>query len=221
MTGMQKAIAKNMEATVSVPVFRVSKQIVTDQFDALYARVKQDGVTVSALLAKAAGLALRKHPLINAAFAPADGGGIRYNADINVAMAVALDGGLITPTLRNADQKPLTELSAEWRELVNKAKAGKLKPAEFQSGTFMISNMGMMAVSQFDAILPPDTGAILAISSAQNKVIAMPGSLLGVGMRKEMTVTITCDHRHISGADAAMFLKDLAAVIESPAVLTK
>jgi len=218
MTGMQKAIAKNMEATLAVPVFRVSKTVRTDAFDALYQKLKPDGVTVSALLAKAVAGALVKTPLMNAKYEP---GAFSYNGDVNVAMAVALDGGLITPTLRNADQLSLADLSAEWKALVGKAKSGSLKPEEYTTGTFTISNLGMFDVAQFDAILPPGQGAILAISSSKNVVVPMPGSLLGVGIEKQMTVTVTCDHRIISGADAAVFLKDFAAAVENPATLTK
>ena len=218
MTGMQKAIAKNMEATLAVPVFRVSKTVRTDAFDALYQKLKPDGVTVSALLAKAVAGALVKTPLMNAKYEP---GAFSYNGDVNVAMAVALDGGLITPTLRNADQLSLADLSAEWKSLVGKAKSGSLKPEEYTTGTFTISNLGMFDVAQFDAILPPGQGAILAISSSKNVVVPMPGSLLGVGIEKQMTVTVTCDHRIISGADAAVFLKDFAAAVENPATLTK
>ena len=99
MTGMQKAVAKNMEKTLGVPIFRVSREIVTDNFDALYAQLKAKGVTVSSLLAKAVAMTLKKHQVVNAAYVE---GGIKYNKDVNVAMAVAIDGGLITPTIIGA-----------------------------------------------------------------------------------------------------------------------
>jgi len=134
MTGMQKAIAKNMEATLAVPVFRVSKTIVTDAFDGLYQKLKPEGVTVSALLAKAVALALEKTPLINAKYDPTQQA-IVYNENINVAMAVALDGGLITPTLKNANTLTILDLSAAWKELVSKAKNKELTPDEYTTGT--------------------------------------------------------------------------------------
>ena len=217
MTGMQKAIAKNMEATLSVPVFRVTKTVATDAFDALYQKLKPDGVTVSALLAKACAVALVKTPLINAAYGAS--GTIDYNDHVNVAQAVALDGGLITPTLRDADKMSLADLSVAWKDLVGRARSGSLKPEEYQSGTFTISNLGMMDVAQFDAILPPGQGAILAIASSKVVPIPMPGAALGVGLQKQMTVTITCDHRIIGGAEAATFLKDFATAVENPAAL--
>ena len=153
---------------------------------------------------------------MNAKYAP---GAIVHNEDINVCMAVALDGGLITPTLKRADGADLVALSLEWKRLVASAKAGTLKPDEYTTGTFAISNLGMFNVDQFDAILPTGMGAILAVSSAKDAVVPMAGALMGVGVEKQMTVTITCDHRIISGADAALFLADFAANVEAPAAL--
>jgi len=210
MDGMQKAVAKNMEKTLSVPIFRVSREIFTDNFDALYAQLKPKGVTVSAMLAKAVAEVLKKHPVVNAAYVE---GGIKYNKDINVAMAVAIDGGLITPTIIKAQDQDLFQISKTWKELVEKAKTKKLSPAEYSSGTFCISNLGMYGVQQFDAILPYGTGSILAIAASTPKVVQLKNGYFGV--QKSMTVTITCDHRHIYGADAAEFLKDLADYIEN------
>ncbi len=210
MDGMQKAVAKNMEKTLTVPIFRVSREIVTDNFDALYAQLKPKGVTVSAMLAKAVAEVLKKHPIINAAYVE---GGIKYNKDVNVAMAVAIDGGLITPTIIKAQDQDLFSISRVWKELVEKAKSKKLTPAEYSSGTFTISNLGMFGVQQFDAILPPGTGSILAIAASTPKVVQLKNGHFGV--QKSMTVTITSDHRHIYGADAAEFLKDLADLLEN------
>mmetsp|Transcript_5768 Transcript_5768/g.8022 ORF Transcript_5768/g.8022 Transcript_5768/m.8022 type:complete len:528 (+) Transcript_5768:30-1613(+) len=210
MDGMQKAVAKNMEKTLGVPIFRVSREIVTDNFDALYAALKPKGVTVSAMLAKAVAEVLKKHPIINAAYVE---GGIKYSKDVNVAMAVAIDGGLITPTIIKAQDQDLFSISRKWKELVEKAKTKKLTPAEYSSGTFTISNLGMFGVQQFDAILPPGTGSILAIAASTPKVVQLKNGHFGV--QKSMTVTITCDHRHIYGADAAEFLKDLADLLEN------
>jgi pyruvate dehydrogenase E2 component (dihydrolipoamide acetyltransferase) len=210
MDGMQKAVAKNMEKTLNVPIFRVSKEIVTDEFDALYAKLKPKGVTVSAMLAKAVAEVLKKHPIINAAYVE---GGIKYNKDVNVAMAVSIDGGLITPTIVKANELDLFSISRNWKELVEKAKSKKLTPAEYSSGTFAITNLGMFGVSQFDAILPPGTGSILAIAASTPKVVQLKSGHFSV--QKSMTVTITCDHRHIYGAAAAEFLKDLADLIEN------
>ena len=209
--GMQMAVAKNMEKSLEVPIFRVSRTIVTDKFDALYKDVKPKGVSVSALLAKACAMVLENHPLVNSAYDPS--GGVKYNDDINVAMAVALEGGLITPTLRQCNKMDIYTVGREWRELIVKAKTGKLKPEEYNSGTFTISNLGMFGVSQFDAILPPGTGAILAIAASIPTVVQQPNGFFGV--EKRMTVTLTGDHRQIYGSHAAEFLKDLANLIEN------
>ncbi|CAN0430511.1 unnamed protein product, partial [Ectocarpus sp. 8 AP-2014] len=155
MDGMQKAVAKNMEATMDVPVFRVSRKIRTDAFDDMYRQLKPKGVTVSAMLAKACALVLEDYPIVNARYEP---GQTVYQKDINVAMAVAIDGGLITPTLKNANMMSLLGLSSKWRDLVGKAKAKQLKPDEYTGGTFTITNLGMFGVSEFAAILPSKMG---------------------------------------------------------------
>lgn len=220
-TGMQRAVSNNMEATLSTPIFRVSRDIETDAFDALYQEVKPNGVTVSALLAKAVALAIEKVPIINSSYSTEGGGSIVYNPDINIAMAVAIDGGLITPTLKYANERNIEELGENWRELVEKAKAGTLSPDEYQSGTFTISNLGMFGVTQFDAILPSGMGGILSIGATQETIVPCAQSVLGMKKVKKMTVTLTADHRQIYGADAALFLKALAEIMQDSAALTK
>lgn len=111
-TGMQRAVSNNMEATLATPIFRVSREILMDKFDALYQGLKPKGITVSALLAKAVALAIEKHPIMNSSY---QNGGVQYNADINIAMAVAIDGGLITPTLKYANERSIFELGENWK----------------------------------------------------------------------------------------------------------
>jgi pyruvate dehydrogenase E2 component (dihydrolipoamide acetyltransferase) len=210
MNGMQKAVVKNMNWANSVPTYQVSRAIGTSELDALYAKLKPKGVTVSALLAKAVGVTLAKHPIMNAAYAE---DAIKYNANIDVAMAVALpDGGLVTPTMRGADTNDLYSISREWKDMVGRTMEGKLKPSEM-GGTFTVSNLGMFGVSDFVSILPPGTGAILAVAASTPTFVQQKNGMMG--MVKQMTVTLTCDHRHIYGADAAKFLKDLAELIEN------
>jgi len=138
-----------------------------------------------------------------------------YKSDINIAMAVAIDGGLITPTIKNANERNIYDIGENWKELVDKAKTGGLKPDDYQSGTFTITNLGMFGVNQFDAILPPGQGSILAIGATQEAVVPDKSAVLGLKMVKKMTVTLTCDHRPIYGADAALFLKTLADILEN------
>lgn len=211
LTTFQKAVAQNMVAAMAAPVFRVGYTITTDALDALYKQVKSKGVTMTALLAKAAALTLKKHAIVNASYSDQ---GILYHPQVNVAVAVAMpDGGLITPVLAKADQTDLYSLSRRWQELVERARAKQLQPEEYNSGTFTISNLGMFGVDRFDAILPPGQGAILAIGASRPQVVVNEDGLMGV--KRQMAVTLTSDHRVIYGAQAAAFLKDLAQLIET------
>ncbi|KAL7546433.1 hypothetical protein ACHAWF_009771 [Thalassiosira exigua] len=213
-TGMQRAVSNNMVATLDCPVFRASREIEMDAFNALYQSVKPKGVTVSALLAKVVAKAIEKHPVVNSSFREE---GTFFNRDINIAMAVAIDGGLITPVLKYANERDVLELGENWKELVGKEKSGTLSPDEYNSGTtFTISNMGMFGVSQFDAILPSDQGGILAVAGTQEHIVPCKQSVLGMKKVSKMTVTLTCDHCQIYGADAVLFLKTLNDVMASP-----
>ncbi|MEG4352876.1 dihydrolipoamide acetyltransferase family protein [Microcoleus sp. LAD1_D3] len=211
MNALQNAVVRNMEASLSVPSFRVGYTITTDNLDKLYKQIKSKGVTMTAMLAKAVAVTLQKHPLLNACYVES---GIQYRADINVAVAVAMDGGgLITPVLQNADRLDIYSLSRTWKDLVDRARTKQLKPDEYSTGTFTLSNLGMFGVDKFDAILPPNQGSILAIGSSRPQVVANEDGLMGV--KRQMQVNITCDHRIIYGADAASFLQDLAKLIET------
>ncbi|GJP76688.1 hypothetical protein CLOP_g7131 [Closterium sp. NIES-67] len=257
-TAMQGAVARNMEATLAVPTFRVGYTVTTDALDALYKRatlavptfrvgytvttdaldalykrVKGKGVTMTALLAKAVGLALARHPIVNAACK--DGKSFHYNASVNVAVAVAMDGGLITPVLKNADQTDLFTMSGQWKELVGKARRKALSPSDYTGGTFTLSNLGMFGVDRFDAILPIGqcllhkfstttidmgalAGAIMAVgSSIPTMVAAEDGSF---GIKRQMQINVTADHRIIYGADLAEFLQTFAKIVEDPEQLT-
>ena len=211
LTTLQKAVINNMNQSLSVPTFHVGYTITTDALDALYKQVKSKGVTMTALLAKAVAVTLQKHPLVNASLSDR---GIDYKSNINVAVAVAMDdGGLITPVLQNADQTDLYTLSRNWKGLVDRARAKQLQPDEYNSGTFTISNLGMFGVDRFDAILPPNTGAILAIGGSRPQVVATKDGAIKVA--SQMQVNLTADHRVIYGAHAAQFLQDLAKLIET------
>jgi pyruvate dehydrogenase E2 component (dihydrolipoamide acetyltransferase) len=210
---LQQAVVRSMNASLSVPVFRVGYTITTNELDKLYKQIKSKGVTMTALLAKAVAVTLEKHPVVNASFAPT---GIQYSSSINIAVAVAMpDGGLITPVLRGADQMDIYSLSRTWKDLVTRSRAKQLAPEEYNSGTFTLSNLGMFGVDSFDAILPPGQGSILAIGGAQPRVVATPDGLMGV--KTQMRVNMTSDHRIIYGADGAAFLKDLCDLIENNA----
>jgi len=208
---LQQSVVRNMAASLATPTFHVGYTITTDNLDALYKQIKSKGVTMTGLLAKAVAVTLQKHPLVNAGYTDQ---GIQYRSGINVAVAVAMEGGgLITPVLKNADQQDIYSLSRTWRDLVERSRLKQLQPDEYNSGTFTLSNLGMFGVDRFDAILPPGQGSILAIGASRPTVVATADGLMGV--KRQMQVNITCDHRIIYGADAAAFLKDLADVIEN------
>ncbi|MBD1213369.1 MAG: 2-oxo acid dehydrogenase subunit E2 [Dolichospermum circinale Clear-D4] len=210
-TTLQNAVIRGMVASLSAPVFRVSYTISTDGLDKLYKQIKSKGVTMTALLAKAVAVTLQKHPILNASYSDQ---GVVKHSDINISVAVAMDdGGLITPVLQNADAIDIYSLSRNWKSLVERARTKQLQPAEYNSGTFTLSNLGMFGVDTFDAILPPGQGSILAIGASRPQVVATADGLFAV--RQQMQVTITCDHRIIYGADAAGFLQDLAKLIET------
>ncbi len=210
LTTFQKALVQNMVAAMEAPTFRVGYTITTNELDKLYKQIKGKGVTMTALLAKAVALALKKHPVVNASYTDQ---GIVYHKDINISLAVAMpDGGLITPVLQNADQVDIYSLSRRWKELVERP-AKQLQPEEYTTGTFTISNLGMFGVDRFDAILPPGQGGILAVGASRPQVVANEEGLIGT--KRQMCVNVTCDHRVIYGAHAAGFLKDLAAIIET------
>lgn len=210
---LQQAVVRNMEISLAVPTFHATYTITTDGLDALYKQIKSKGVTMTALLAKAVAVTLQQHPVLNARYVD---NAIEYPTDTNVAIAVAMgDGGLITPVLRQADRMDIYSLSRTWKDLVERARVKQLQPEEYNTGTFTLSNLGMFGVTNFDAILPPGTGSILAIAASRPTVVATDDGLLGV--KRQMEVNITCDHRVIYGAQAAAFLKDLAALIETDA----
>ncbi|MCE0481617.1 hypothetical protein HAX54_039492 [Datura stramonium] len=215
-TTMQNAVSRNMVDSLAVPTFRVGYTITTNALDALYKKIKSKGVTMTALLAKATALALAKHPVVNSSCR--DGMSFTYSSSINIAVAVAIDGGLITPVLQDADKVDLYSLSRKWKELVDKARAKQLQPHEYTTGTFTLSNLGMFGVDRFDAILPPGTGAIMAVGSSQPTLVGTKDGR--IGMKNQMQVNVTADHRVIYGADLASFLQTLAQIIEDPKDLT-
>lgn len=215
-TTMQNAVSRNMVDSLAVPTFRVGYTITTNALDALYKKIKSKGVTMTALLAKATALALVKHRVVNSSCR--DGKSFTYNSSINIAVAVAIDGGLITPVLQDADKVDLYSLSRKWKELVDKARAKQLQPHEYTTGTFTLSNLGMFGVDRFDAILPPGTGAIMAVGSSQPTLVGTKDGR--IGMKNQMLVNVTADHRVIYGADLASFLQTLAQIIEDPKDLT-
>jgi len=174
---------------------------------------KADGafkLSVNDLIIKICGLALRKVPAANASYTDK---GIKLYKSADVAVAVAIDGGLITPIIRDAANQGLEAISSAMKDLAARARDGKLKPEEYQGGTFSISNLGMYGIKQFDAVINPPQGAILAIGAGEQRPVVKNGAL---AVATVMSCTLSCDHRVVDGAIGAEFLKAFKAMVEEP-----
>jgi pyruvate dehydrogenase E2 component (dihydrolipoamide acetyltransferase) len=220
-SSIRKTIARRLtEAKSSIPHFYVSMDVEIDELIALGeklnskspARDKPDSffITINDLVIKATAATLRKVPTVNASWT--DEGMVFYD-DVDISIAVSIPDGLITPIVRKADQKGLLTISREMKDLAGRARAGKLKPEEFQGGGFSISNMGMFGVSSFSAIINPPQAGILAVGAGQKRAVVKDGEL---AIATVMTVTLSVDHRVIDGALAAIWLKAFKGIVEDP-----
>ncbi|KAL8162425.1 hypothetical protein V2J09_013914 [Rumex salicifolius] len=215
-TSLQDSVSSSMVESLTVPAFRVGYTITTDALNALYKKIKSKGVNLTALIVKATALALAQHPVVNSSCR--DGKSFTYNSKINIAVAVATDDGLLMPVLHDADKVDIYTLSRKWNELVEKAHAKQLQPNECNTGTFSITDLGVYDVDRFDTILPPGTGASMAVGASEPAVVATKDGR--IGMKHQMQVNVTADHRVIYGADLAAFLQTLSKIIEDPKDLT-
>ena len=168
--------------------------------------------TVSDLLTKVCAAALVRHPAVNAHFT---GDKILRFPSAHVGIAVAAPNGLVVPVIRDADRRTIQEIAAARADIVGRARDGKLQLADLEGGTFTISNLGMFGIEQFVAVLNPPQAAILAVGSTEEKPVVRDGQ---VEVRPLMSMTITCDHRAIDGADGAEFLRTVKELLEEPAL---
>lgn len=217
LSQMRQTIAHRLtESKTTIPHFYVTVEADMRRAIELRSALKEAGlgsVSYNAMIIRASALALHHYPEVNSSFM---GEFIRQHADVHIGFAVAIPNGLITPLIRNADQKSLLDIASETKELVVRAKDKKLKPEEFTGGTFTTSNMGMLGVDDFSAIINPPEAAILAISSIVEKPVVEEKE---VRVGKKMSLTISCDHRVIDGITAARFMKELRRLIENPILL--
>ena len=220
LDGMKKAIARRMVGAVqNVPHFPLFIDVEIDAL--LAARVKvnalleKSGVKVSVndFVIKAAAMALKAVPEANASYSP-EGIALHHNAD--VAMAVAIDGGLITPIIFKAETKSLSQIAVESKDLARRAREKKLKPEEFQGGTFSVSNLGMFGIKAFSSIINEPQGAIMSVGAGEQRAVVKNGQLT---VATVMTVTVTCDHRVVDGATGARFLQAFKPLIEDPVTM--
>ncbi|WP_373085581.1 pyruvate dehydrogenase complex dihydrolipoamide acetyltransferase [Sneathiella sp.] len=215
LTSMRKTIARRLtEAKQTIPHFYLTIECDIDNLMTLRkdlnSRSDDYKISVNDFVIRASALALKKLPEANACWG---GDKILQYKDFDIAVAVAIGGGLITPVLRNADQKGLASLSNEMKELAGRAKEGKLKPEEYQGGCFSISNLGMYGIKEFSAVINPPQSAILAIGTGEQRAVVRGGA---IAMATMMSVTLSCDHRVIDGALGAELLKHFKGYIEEP-----
>jgi len=220
LDGMRKAIARRLtDSFRDVPHFPLTIDCEIDGLLAARAQVnallEPQGIKVSVndFIMKAVAMALKAVPEANASYSP-EGIAMHHHAD--VAMAVAIDGGLITPIIRKAETKSLAEIATESRDLAKRARDRKLKPEEFQGGTFSVSNLGMFGIKSFASILNEPQGAIMSVGAGEKRPVVRGDSL---AVATVMTVTLTCDHRVVDGAIGARFLQAFKPMIENPVTM--
>jgi pyruvate dehydrogenase E2 component (dihydrolipoamide acetyltransferase) len=220
LNGMRKTIARRLtDSFRDVPHFPLMMDLEIDTLLAARTRInamlEKSGVKVSVndIVIKAVAMALKVVPAANASFTPE---GIAMHHDADVAMAVAIDGGLITPIIRKAQTKSLSEIAVETKDLAARARSMKLKPEEFQGGTFSVSNLGMFGIKTFQSIINEPQGCIMSVGAGEPRPVVKNGQL---AIATVMSVTLTCDHRVVDGAVGAAFMQAFKAMIEDPATM--
>ena len=217
-SNMRKIIAKRLlESKLTVPHFYLSIECVMDdvlklreQINATFADDKSKKLSVNDFIILASAKALKDVPAANASWT--DNAIMMYN-NVDISVAVAIDGGLITPIIKNADQKDITKISSEMKDLAKRARENSLSPQEFQGGGFSISNLGMYGIKNFSAIINPPQGCIMAVGASSKRPVVINDKL---EIRTIMDVTLSCDHRVVDGAVGAEFLAAFKKYIEAP-----
>ncbi|NBR10353.1 MAG: 2-oxo acid dehydrogenase subunit E2, partial [Opitutaceae bacterium] len=219
-TNMRATIAKRLlEAKTQIPHFYLEIEVDAEPLLTVRAQLntalEAEGVKLSVndFILKASAEALRRVPGVNASWT---GAGIQYHGAAHVSFAVAIEDGLITPVIRDAHLKSVFAISTEVKPLGQRAKQKKLKPEEFTGGTFCVSNLGMMGIPKFSAIINPPNAAILAVGTTVTKPVVKNGAII---IGQTMTLTLSCDHRVVDGALGAQFLSALKDLLEKPALL--
>lgn len=216
-TQMRKVIARRLsESLYSAPHFFLTMEIGMDNAMAARAQMNELSpvkISFQDMLIKACAMALRRHPAVNSSWM---GDFIRTYTHVHIGSAIALPDGLIVPVIRYADRKSLSQIATEAKELYDKARQKKIQPAEFSANTFTISNLGMMDVDEFTAIINPPDSCILAVGRISEKVVRKGD---GFGVVNVMKVTLSCDHRSVDGAVGAAFLQTLKKFMENPVTM--
>jgi pyruvate dehydrogenase E2 component (dihydrolipoamide acetyltransferase) len=214
LSQIRKTIAKRLVQSIGpIPTFYLTTEVDMERSrDAREALLEAGGEKVSFndIVIKAVAMALRQHPECNAWWQDDH---IRYWNEVHVSMAVAIDEGLITPVIRHTDLKSLREIAAESRDLAGRARERKLAPEEYTGGTFSVSNLGMLDIDEFTAVINPPEAGILAVGRMAERPVVHEGA---VAIRRRMRLTMSCDHRVIDGATGARFLQTLKRMLENP-----
>ena len=218
LTKLQQVVARRMaEAKATVPEFTLTTEIDMEACVALRGELKalerEPVPSYNDMVVKACALALREHPRANGAYKD---GRFELYSRVNVGVAVAAQDALVVPTVFDADAKDLGQIAAETRALAERVRDGKVTPPELSGGTFTVSNLGMFGVTDFVAVINPPQAAILAVGAMAPKPVVRDGAIVA---RNTMSVTLTCDHRILYGADAAQFLARIRALLEAPLAL--
>ena len=223
LTTMRSVIAKRLlESKTTIPHFYLTIEVDAKPMLELRAQLNESlgklktpvKLSLNDFVLKASAEAVRRVPGVNASF---EGDSIRQFGDVQLSFAVAIAEGLITPIIKEAQNKSLIQISGEAKALAAKAKEGKLKPDEFQGGTFTVSNLGMLGIDSFSAIINPPQAAILAVGNIVKKAVVDANDNIVAGHRQ--SITLSCDHRVVDGAVGAAYLKELRELIEKPALL--
>lgn len=222
LSQMRKAISRNLTAAWTAPAFTLTREVAMEATlaarqqvnEALAAQKSDTKVSVNDFVVAAAARALRDVPEMNAAYVDEN---LHIYDSVDIGIAVAIEGGLITPVIRDADRKGLRALAEEAKALAERGRNKKLAPHEFTGATFSISNLGMFGIDHFTAVLAPPAAGILAVGRTRAIPVVDAKQNIVVGQR--MNITITCDHRAVDGAVGARFLQRFAAYLESPALL--
>ena len=211
---MRKTISKRLaESKFSAPHFYLTMEIDMDNCIEGRNKINETSdikISFNDIIIKAAAVSLRKHPMVNASFLTDK---IRVNNHIHIGVAVAVDEGLLVPVIRFADNKSLSHISTEVRNLAGKAKNKELQPSDWEGNTFTISNLGMFGIDEFTAIINPNDACILAVGGIKNTPVVKNGEIVPGNVMK---VTLSCDHRIVDGAIGSAFLKTLKELIEDP-----
>jgi len=211
---IRKVIARRMvESKLNAPHFYLTVDVDMEKLVELRKELnngRENKISFNDLIIKGCAIVLSEHPELNVSYIDDK---IRYYREINISLAVALEEGLITPTIRNCEQKTLEEINKESLELIEKARKKRLRPRDWMGGTFTLTNLGIFGIEEFYAIINPPQAIILALGAIRETPVAVEGEVR-IGMRMKMT--LSCDHRAVDGVMGATFLSELKKILENP-----